>query len=144
MSALSIAVLCLTLSATTLLAQDVSAQGADNTPIGYVKDNVRHVNAKQAAAILREDPSVRVLDVRTSLEYRFGHIANAKNINYYGFNFKEKLAKLDKNVTWLVHCKVGVRSGKTLPLMKEAGLSSIIHLDGGIDAWKVAGLPIAR
>ena len=133
------ALIYLILSFVSALAQDASIEN-----YGHVEDGVRHVNAEQAAAILKQDPSVHILDVRTGLEYKFGHIEGAENINYYGFSFKKKLAKLDKNVTWLVHCKVGVRSGKTLPLMKEAGLTSIIHLDGGIDAWKDAGLPVTR
>ena len=137
--ALATCLLYLILGSSTVLAQDANI---DN--IGYVEDGVRHVNAEQAADIINKDPAVRVLDVRTGLEYRFGHIKGAENINYYGFSFEKKLSELDKNVTWLVHCKVGVRSSKTLPLMKEAGLTHIIHLDGGIDAWKEAGLPVTR
>ena len=50
---------------------------------------------------------------------------------------------LDKETTWLVHCKSGVRSGKTLPLMKKLGFKSIIHMDGGINDWRAAELPVS-
>ncbi len=107
-------------------------------------DGVRHVSATEAAEILQKFPSVKVLDVRTGLEYNRGHIADATNINYYSFTFRKQLNTLDKNITWLVHCRTGVRSGKSLPVMKELGFTSIIHLDGGTSAWSKAGLPLKK
>lgn len=107
-------------------------------------DGVRHVSATEAAEILKKYPSVKILDVRTGIEYNRGHISDATNINYYSFSFKEKLAKLDKNITWLVHCRSGVRSGKSLPILKSLGFSSIIHLDGGTSAWTKSGLPLQK
>ena len=65
-------------------------------------------------------------------------------MNYYSRSFEEQLDKLDRKTTWLVHCRTGVRSGKTLPIMKELGFESIIHLDGGIVAWTDAGQPVVK
>ncbi len=112
----------------------------------YGKDlgGVRHVNATEAAEILQKYPSVRILDVRTGPEYNRGHLTDATNINYYSFSFKKKLDKLDKSITWLVHCRSGVRSGKSLPILKSLGFESIIHLDGGIVAWRKDGLPTQK
>lgn len=107
-------------------------------------DGVRHVTATEAADILEKFPSVKVLDVRTGLEYNRGHISDATNINYYSFSFQKQLAALDKDITWLVHCRTGVRSGKSLPIMKSLGFTSIIHLDGGTSAWTKAGQPLQK
>ena len=107
-------------------------------------NGVRHVTATEAADILGKFPSVKVLDVRTGLEYNRGHISDATNINYYSFSFQKQLAALDKNITWLVHCRTGVRSGKSLPIMKSLGFTSIIHLDGGTSAWTRAGQPLQK
>ena len=107
-------------------------------------DGVRHVDAAQAADILKKFPSVKVLDVRTGFEYNRGHLLDATNINYYSFSFEEQLDKLDKNTTWLIHCRTGVRSGKSLPIMKSLGFESIIHLDGGIVAWTDDGQPVQK
>ena len=99
----------------------------------YGKDSngARHVSATEAAEILKKYPSVQVLDVRTEKEYKRGHISDSINIDYYGSQFKKQLDKLDKNTTWLVHCRSGVRSGKSLGILKSLGFKSIIHLDGG-------------
>ena len=85
-----------------------------------------------------------MLDVRTGFEYNRGHLLDATNINYYSFSFEKQLDKLDKNTTWLVHCRTGVRSGKSLPIMKSLGFESIIHLDGGIVAWTDDGQPVQK
>ena len=106
--------------------------------------NVRDVSATEAAEILKNDPEIRVLDVRTGFEFNRGHIEDAVNFNYYSRKFKAKLNTLDKNVTWLVHCRTGVRSGKTLPLMKAAGFTNVIHLQDGIVDWTKSGLPVVK
>ena len=105
---------------------------------------VQDVSATEAAELLKNNPEIRVLDVRTGFEFNRGHLKDAVNINYYSWSFEKQLAELDKNVTWLLHCRTGVRSSKTLPLMKAAGFTSVIHLTDGIVDWFDAGLPVVK
>ena len=105
---------------------------------------IRDVSATEAAEILKENPNIRVLDVRTGFEFSAGHIEDALNLNYFSLGFKKKLAELDKDVTWLVHCRTGVRSGRTLPLMKAAGFTSVMHLKDGIVDWRDSDLPLIK
>ena len=134
-----IAVLLFALLSHPLLAQETGIE-----KFGSDKDGVRHVNANEAAEILKQFPSVKVLDVRTGLEYKLGHLPDSTNINYYSFSFEKQLDNLDKSITWLVHCRTGVRSGKSLPIMKSLGFESIIHLDGGIVAWTDDGQAVQK
>jgi len=103
---------------------------------------ISHMSVTEVASLLKSDPEVRVLDVRTGFEFGFGNIAGAEQINYFSFSFRERVAQLDRNATWVVHCKSGHRSGPSVRIMEELGFTSIIHMDGGFDAWKRAGLPI--
>jgi len=105
---------------------------------------VLHVSPAEAAQLIEQNTDIKVLDVRTGWEYKRGHVKGAENINYYSFSFKKSLNKLDKNTIWLVHCKSGVRSGRSIPIMQEAGFQSIIHMDGGFDAWREAGLTVNK
>lgn len=116
------------------------AQQTSLNEFGQLVDGVREVSAQEASQILATMPEVRVLDVRTGFEYNRGHLANAVNVNYYSFSFRGNLDELDKDVIWLVHCKSGVRSGKTLPTMKELGFKNIIHMTNGINEWRASGL----
>jgi len=104
----------------------------------------RGVNAIEAAEILKQNPDIKILDVRTGFEFRRGHLEDAINLNYYSFSFKSNLGKLDKNTTWLVHCHSGVRSSKTIPLMEAAGFTNVIDVTDGMVGWKKAGLPVVK
>ncbi len=106
--------------------------------------NIRHVDAVEAAEILQNNKEIKILDVRTGVEFRRGHLENAVNLNYYSRKFVDNLNKLDKDVTWLIHCRSGVRSGKTIPFMKAAGFTNVINVKDGILGWKKAGLPLIK
>lgn len=123
---------------------DVTQAETAIASVGTLKANgVRHVSVDEAAALLARDPSIVVIDVRTGGEYRRGHIAGARNINYFSLNFSKRMKDLDPSAAYLVHCKSGHRSGRAAPIMINAGISTVIHMDGGFDAWKDAGHPVA-
>ncbi len=101
---------------------------------------VTHVDAKQAAKLV-EEKKVEILDVRTPDEYKDGHIAGAKNIDFTEDDFAAKVQTLDKTKPYLVHCAAGGRSTKSLDTLKKAGFTQLYHLDGGFKGWQAAGLP---
>ncbi|MDR7129193.1 rhodanese-related sulfurtransferase [Algoriphagus sp. 4150] len=92
----------------------------------------------------KDKDAVRIIDVRTPEEVAEGRILNAQNIDYKNENFKKEIAKLDKNSTYLLYCKAGIRSADAALLMKEAGFTHIYSLEGGIDSWLEAGKPIEK
>ena len=63
---------------------------------------IRDVNATEAAELLKNNPEIKVLDVRTGFEFNRGHLKDAINLNYYSRKFEDKLNELDKNTTWLL------------------------------------------
>ncbi len=42
------------------------------------------------------------------------------------------------------YCKGGGRSGNVLGLMQDAGFTRVHEIEGGITAWKAAGLPVVQ
>ncbi len=83
-----------------------------------------------------------VLDVRTKDEVLKSHIPRSLNLDYHQPNFKEELEKLDKNKTYLVYCRTGVRSKGAMKIMKELGFKKIYNLVGGITNWKRREMPL--
>lgn len=73
-------------------------------------------------------PELVILDVRTSDEYKDGHVKNALNLDFYSPNFKSELEKLDKNKQYLVYCRSGNRSGQASRLMQQLGFMHIINM----------------
>ncbi len=109
-----------------------------------VKNGVRHVDVREALEVIENMPEIVIVDVRTPGEFAEGHIDGAINIDYYASDFRNNVRKLDPTKIYLVHCKTGVRSGRSVPIMLKEGIANIIHVDGGFDAWKKAGLPQVR
>jgi len=97
---------------------------------------VKHLDAVAARQLLAENANILVLDVRTKGEYKRGHIEGAIRNNYFSTKFKKRLRLLDRNASYLVHCKSGHRSGRVVKIMQKEGFTNIYHLDGGYDAWK--------
>tara|TARA_B100001063_G_C16310076_1_gene332513 strand:- start:170 stop:478 length:309 start_codon:yes stop_codon:yes gene_type:complete len=86
---------------------------------------------------LDSDSKSVTLDVRTPDEFNTSRIPNSINIDFYNPElFMEEVQKLDKEVSYFVYCRTGVRSANSCLLMKELGFSNTYNLIGGIVDWK--------
>lgn len=83
-----------------------------------------------------------IVDVRTPEEFEEGHIENSININFYESNFEDQINNLDKDKKYLIYCRSGARSSKTLELMKELNFNEVYDLQGGFINWNLAGYKI--
>lgn len=106
-----------------------------------------HVDARQAAKLLsgpdKKDGPI-IIDIRTSDEFTEGHLKGARQIDFLEEGFVEKVSKLDRNRPYLIHCRSGGRSSRSLALWKKMKFKKVYHLDGGILAWEKAGLPLIK
>lgn len=80
-----------------------------------------------------KQPELVILDVRTSDEYKDGHVKNSLNLDFYSPNFKSELEKLDKNKQYLVYCRSGNRSSQASKLMQQLGFMHIINMTDSFD-----------
>lgn len=85
---------------------------------------------------------VQLIDVRTADEVNNGYIAGAVNFDFHGSDFENRLLTLNKDKPVMVYCAAGGRSGKAAQTLKGMGFREVHDLDGGINAWKNAGLPL--
>jgi rhodanese-related sulfurtransferase len=53
-------------------------------------------------------------------------------------------AELDPSRRIVLHCASGGRSALAAETLQQLGFRSVAHLDGGINAWRTAGKPVAR
>jgi len=80
-----------------------------------------------------------LLDVRTTDEYRSGHIPGSIQIDVLKTeDFKKQVAALDKHKTYLLYCRSGKRSNTAKVLMKESGFTKLVDLEGGFSKWEGA------
>ena len=97
------------------------------------------VNADDFKELLikyKNNPDAVVIDVRTPDEFSGGHIDGAVNIDYYAADFKASLDALDKSKIYLIYCRSGNRSGRTLSIMQDMNFSKVYNLNGGYNDIK--------
>jgi len=100
-----------------------------------------------ARDLVTQNETVIVLDVRTPEEYAMGNIERALNINIAEADFSERVSKLDRDKTYIIHCSANVksdRSAKSLELMSSFGFDKLLNMEGGIIAWEQSGHPLVR
>jgi rhodanese-related sulfurtransferase len=85
-----------------------------------------------------------ILDVRTTGEYKEGHISGATLLDYYKADFKQQAAKLDKSQPIFVYCKGGGRSESAVDILTDLGFKQVYDLKGGINAWMKYNKPIVK
>ncbi len=91
---------------------------------------------------IKTDPSVTVLDVREFSEWQEGHIDSAANVPFY--KVRSACESLDPSGCCAVICAGGVRSMIAASVLQAQGFTSILNVEGGMDAWTSAHLPTVR
>ncbi len=82
---------------------------------------------------LDQHESFLLLDVREPQEFEICRIPGSVLIPLG--DLPSRLSELEGRDDMIVHCKSGVRSGKAVRLLREAGYSKARNLKGGILAW---------
>ena len=99
------------------------------------------MSAGDLSARLASDTPPVVLDVRTPREYAAGHLPGAINVPHKAL--PERLAEIagfrDRQV--VLYCERGKRSDMATAVLREAGFSSLWHLQGHMEGWRGQGLP---
>ena len=111
------------------------------------KTHFIEVSAKEAASLIEKrkgDSDFVILDIRTPGEFQSGHLANAVLIDFYSRAFAEKLSHLDKKKAYLIYCRTGNRSARSLALFSKLKFEKIYHMSNGIRGWQSEGLPVTK
>ncbi|WP_426359696.1 rhodanese-like domain-containing protein [Pseudocolwellia sp. HL-MZ19] len=85
-----------------------------------------------------------VLDVRTPVEFNRGHIKNAINISHNTVADNLSLLTQHKDKMIVVHCRSGRRAITAESVLQDNGFSNIRHLEGDMNAWVKAKLPLIK
>ena len=97
------------------------------------------MNPRQAADLLSEGGGAQLVDVREPYEHEAGRIAGSLHIELQ--RLPGEAATLDRERPVLFYCRSGSRSALAADAFAAAGFDAR-NLDGGLEAWVAAGLPI--
>lgn len=105
------------------------------------------LSAKEASNLIEKhkgNPEFIIIDIRTPGEYQSGHLKDSIMIDFYSKSFVENIGGLDRKKSYLVYCRSGNRSARSMDLFKKLKFQKIYHLSSGIKSWYAAGLPVAQ
>ena len=76
-----------------------------------------------------------LIDVREPHEFEIVRIPNSVLIPLINFTDGSIVSKLPRDKPIILHCRSGVRSARSLEILKAAGFSDVVHVRGGVLAW---------
>lgn len=103
------------------------------------------MTAKELQAKIKKGNGPTIVDVRSGMEYRMGHIPGALHLPLWKvlLRLTGTLPK-DKSAPLLVLCESGARAQLVAGMLTQRGYSSISYLDGDMAGWRRAGLPLEK
>lgn len=117
-----------------LLLLPLLKKGAGGVPSLSVTEAVALINRSNAL----------VLDVRSEAEFAGGHIVDAKHISLDTLAERLNQIKKYQDKPILVNCQRGMRSAKACEILRKAEFKQVHNLQGGLDAWLEAKLPVIK
>jgi adenylyltransferase/sulfurtransferase len=91
------------------------------------------IDPVEVKAKLDRGDRFQFIDVREPHEYQICRIPGTKLIPLG--ELAKHVNELDSSVELVAHCKSGVRSGKAIDFLKQAGFRKVKNMKGGILAW---------
>jgi len=101
-----------------------------------LKAQLKNLSPEEFAAMAEKHPNATVVDVRTPEEFAGGTVLGAQNMDYLGEAFWDQFEQLPEDRPILVLCRTGRRSARVCTLLKNAGLTNVYNLEGGLTAWE--------
>jgi len=100
------------------------------------------VDVKQGAAMQKQ--GALLLDVREQDEYAAVHAPGSTLIPLGELPSRLGEIQQYKNKPIAVVCRSGGRSARGVEVLRKAGFTQAVNVDGGMSAWESAGLPVIK
>lgn len=85
-----------------------------------------------------------VVDLSATNDFEKGHIAGSRSVAPSQFDPENKLLASAKSLPVVMVCRNGQASADAAKRLKQAGFEQVYWLDGGVQAWQAADLPLIK
>ncbi len=109
------------------------------TDRGHSTDSIHWLSTQQLHDMMQKQ-APHILDVRNHAEWTDGHFSMAQHI-HAGY-LTQHLSEINRDETVAIMCASGNRSTIACSLLKRAGFTNILNVEGGYDGWIAAGLEV--
>jgi rhodanese-related sulfurtransferase len=108
--------------------------------------SVPTISPRGLAELCKGDGKIDLLDVRTPVEYRELHAANARNVPLDQLDPMTVMqARNGSHAEPLyIICRSGSRGRQACEKFLQAGYTNVVNVEGGTLAWVECGLPVVR
>ena len=104
-----------------------------------------HIKQAELLSLLQsEQASPIIVDVRSGMEYKAGHIPHAQHIPFWQSFTTDALDSAEKQDDVILYCEHGPRAGIAKFAYYMAGFKKIRYVEGHMTAWRKAGLPMEQ
>lgn len=101
----------------------------------------RALPADEVVQKMNQDNAI-LIDIRSADQFKAAHIAQAQNIGM--IDLENKTANIDKDKAIVVVCEHGRNASKAITILRKLGFNQIFSLEGGLQGWIQAGLPVKK
>src|SRR6476661_8673690 len=102
------------------------------------------MKAKELLKRIESKKAPVIIDARTGIEFKRGHVPGAINAPPRRILLKTAKLPKDKESEIVVYCEHGQRAWIANKLLVARGYSKTDFLDGHLKDWKTAGLPLEK
>jgi rhodanese-related sulfurtransferase len=110
--------------------------------VAEAKRHIRECTVADVKARLDRGEAFHFIDVREDREYDVDHAAGAQHLGRGILERDVEAAIPDKDAEIVLYCGGGYRSALSAESLQKMGYRRVISMDGGIKAWRDAGLPL--
>ena len=101
------------------------------------------VTAGEATQLINRRNAV-VVDLRPAAEFATGHLPSARHLEFAELQAKVGQLVKNKSNPVLLVCQTGQQSNKAVRVVQDAGYAEVHVLQGGLNAWQQAGMPVVK
>ena len=101
-----------------------------------------NIDVATLKARLDNADTLMLVDVRSADEYAGGHIKGSRLLPLPTLQARHK--ELPKDTPVVITCRSGARSRSACEQLSQLGFTNLTNLQGGVMAWRKAGLPLTK
>lgn len=105
-------------------------------------EHKRNIEPKELESWLGRKEGPQLVDVREYPEFAAGHIVGARILPLS--DLERRSVELDRTRPVVCVCRSGKRSAQAVDALTALGFTQVHELDGGMEGWKQANLPLEK
>ena len=107
-------------------------------------DDAVQIEPEDLKGLLDRGVAPLILDVRSALEYRAGHVPGARHVPFWTMWWKAKALDVRRADPIVVYCGHGPRARIAASALRRRGYTNVRLLCGHWARWQKSGRPVAR